>query len=284
MASILSHKFRMANDAGRNLGLAEVRVRLLKEELTLVQPSLPEEGEVINEIAEAEGILHDIHSRYLSCTESVKDAICQASHIDATTSDPAVRFETRANLNDLREKQTELKQERFMAEQSLRSKPGFASHRSVLALLLEAERDVDLLREELQELQAEHALAAATMSSVAEHTRLTLSGRIHFPRNPVPDDGKRCEMCDTGFPAGEFQTAPCGHYYHIFCLAIRVAMYAECCRPGCRTAFPPCWMRSFGFPSAANSESDTESIQDFSDDDDDSDGNGAILYSTSMSF
>ena len=260
ITAILTHKFRLSSDAGRNLGLAEVRERMLREELELEQPSVPEEGATISALAEAEGILRDTHGRYLLCAESVKDALTQARNIDATTADPVVRRETRANLMELREKLAALKLERSLAEEALRRLPDFADHRSVIAMLLEAERDTQTASEKLEELRAEHSLAVDTLRYYGEHTQLSLSKRIPAPVDPAPDDGRRCVMCNDGFPAIEVETAPCGHFYHIFCLAIRVAMYPECCHDSCRLPFPVLWMRSYGFPNVALSDSDSDSI------------------------
>ena len=262
MSAILSYKFHLASDAERRLGFAEVHEQMLKEEFLREIPTLPEEGEGSNALCEAEGILRDTHTRYLLCAESVKIAETQSDNIDAATVDLAVRSETRANLVDQREKLAALKRERSAAEDTLRGVPGFASHPvPVVVMALEAERHSEMLRGELEELQAEHRLAVDTLNSHVEHTQLSLPRRVPMPRIPVVDDGRRCEMCNTGFPASEVEIAPCGHFYHIFCLAIRVAMYPECCHSGCRLPFPPCWLRNYGFPSVALSDSDTESVQ-----------------------
>ena len=264
VSAILAHKCRLANEAGNSLSLGEVRERMLREELKIENPSLPEEGKGCSEVAELEEILRDVHNRYEFCATSVKDAITQAESIDATTIDPDIRSETRANLIDLREKMFQLRQDRSRAETNLRNHPGFNEFNSLLALLLEAERESSYLREVLEELQAENDLVLETLNSYAEHTHLKLSRRIHNPRVPAFDDGRRCEMCDHGFPANEVQISPCGHFYHLFCLAIRVAIYPDCSRQSCREPFPPCWLRNFGFPSFAESESSTDGSSDTS--------------------
>ena len=264
VSAILAHKCRLANEASRSLSLGEVRERMLRDELVLETPSLPAEGEGCSELAELEEVLRDVHHRYELCAHSVKDAISQAKNIDATTVDLEVRSETRANLIDLREKMFELRQERSRAETNLRNHAGFNEFNSLLALLLEAERESSFLREVLEELQAENDMVLETLNSYAEHTQLKVSRRIHNPRVPVPDDGRRCEMCDHGFPANEVQISPCGHFYHLFCLAIRVAIYPDCSRQSCREPFPPCWLRNYGFPSMVESDSSTDGSSDTS--------------------
>ena len=270
ISDILTHKFRLSSDAGRRLGLAEVRERMLTAEFHAEVPMLPEEGVAADDYMEVEGELRDIHNRYLRCAKSVEDATLQTSQIDATTSDPAVREETRLNLLELKEKLFQLKCQRARAESELRNHAGYGLGRSVLLELLEAERDIDTFRKDLEELKTEHDLAVATLRSYRDHTTLRLSSRTISPRNSNTDETRRCEMCGIGFPAHEVEISPCGHLYHIFCLAIRVAMYPACCRQGCREPFPARWMLSYGFPAVRDSETETESVEGTSSSDDDS--------------
>ena len=125
-------------------------------------------------------------------------------------------------------------------------------------------------------MQAENDLVTDTLNTYALHTTLQVPKRIHVPRVPPSDDGRKCEMCGAGFPASEIQTAPCGHYYHLFCLAIRVAIIPDCCRTVCREPFPPCWLQAYGFPSYVQSESESES-SDGSSSDDESSGESDYL-------
>lgn len=275
IAAILANKLRLANDAGGMLGRAEVRERMLREELEQQDPTLPEEGEVGSEVAELEGILRDTHSRYLLCAKSVKAALTQANNIDATTVDHEVRRDTRANLLELREKLAELKRERSRAETNLRNHEDFPDFYSLIALLLEAERETAFLSEVLDEQRAENELVEDVLKDYGLHTHLTLSRKVHYPRVPAADDGRRCEMCNQGFPAKEVLISPCGHFYHIFCLAIRVAVYKDCCRQTCREPFPPCWLRNFGFPSIVQTETESETTSAGSSSEDGS-RNGAI--------
>ena len=279
IASILAHKADLVSDAGRRVEIARIRERNVSEQFEIDLPELPEEGAQRNAVLEADGVLRDVHSRYLLCVASVKDALTQAQRIDAMTSDAIVRMDSRANLMELREKQLELHHDRLRAERDLRALPGFQDSSSVLAKLLDARRELEKLKEEYHELQADRRMAADTLRNYGEHTQLSLSKRIHLPRIPLPDDGRRCEMCNTGFPAGEVEISPCGHFYHIFCLAIRVAMYPECCGRGCTVPFPPCWLQNYGFPSQTVVESDRGS----SSTDNDS-INGVVAPSTSSSF
>ena len=280
ISAIRGHKLRLANDAGNRLALTEVRERMLREELAAQGPSLPDEDERCTEIAELEGILHDTHNRFMLCADSVKVALAQANKIDATTVDPEVRKETRANLLDLREKLSELKRERSRAETNLRNHSGFSTFSSLIAMLLEAERETAFYLEVVDEQRAEYELVGDILDNYAVHTHLSLSRRVHAPKVPAVDDGRRCEMCDEGFPASEAQKAPCGHYYHIFCLAVRVAVYPDCSRQACREPFPLCWLRTYGFPSFVPSESESVTTSGSSSSEEDSD-NGAkrcLLY------
>ena len=143
----------------------------------------------------------------------------------------------------------ELRWERSRAETNLRNHPGFNEFNSLLAYLLEAEHELAHLCEVIDELEAEKVLVLETLNCYSDHTHLKLLRRIHNPRVPAPDDGRRCKMCDLRFPANEVQFSPCGHFYHLFCLAIRVAIYLDCSRQPCREPVPPCWLQNFGFPS-----------------------------------
>lgn len=252
IASILIHKRELARNAGNRVAIARAREAILNKEYQLQQPALPEEGVGSHAVIEADGLLRDTHERYVRCSASVKDAVIQAQRIDAMTHDASVRLETRANLQELRENLLELEHDRMHAERVLRDLPGYVENSCVLATLLEAQRELEKLQEEYKELEAEHALAVDTLRSYGNHTQLSLSKRIPAPSIPLADDGRRCEMCNTGFPAREVETTPCGHFYHIFCLAIRVAMYPECCHVGCRVPFPQCWLQNYGFPSQSS--------------------------------
>lgn len=260
IATIVSHKNKLASDVAVELGLAEDRLRKMKANFEGEVPALPEEGAERDVVAEAEGILWDTHCRFEMCAKSVKDAVAQARNIDATTGDSVLRTETRANLMDLRDQYAQLKHDRSVAEGLLRAQPGFSLRPSLIITLLEAERETERLRYELGELQGEYALALDTIHNYEDHTHLRLTRRIQVPRVPLPDDGRRCEMCGAGFPASDAQISPCGHFYHIFCLAIQVAMVPECCRQTCREDFPPYWLETYGFPCVAVTESEMESI------------------------
>lgn len=154
-----------------------------------------------------------------------------------------------------------LKEERAAAETKLREMEGFESFRSVLVLLLEAERKTDFLRQDWHELEADHGITGDPLRDYGDHTLLTLSSRIPTPRVRAPEDGRRCEMCGEGFPAKEVITSPCGHHYHLFCLAIRVRLYPECCRAGCTLLFPHYWLLTFGFPLVMLLQTSTEDLE-----------------------
>lgn len=62
---------------------------------------------------------------------------------------------------------------------------------SLIARLLQVERESKLLCEELAELRAEHALDVAKVDSYVDHTHLILFRQIHVPRDPLRDDGQR---------------------------------------------------------------------------------------------
>ena len=250
----------MATESKRKLDISEEKLRILKEEFAVEEPVISEVGSCFNALAEAEAILRDTHLRFKQCYESVKDAVVQAAMIDSATADPAVRFETRANVISLREKMRQLREDRARAESTLRNMDGYGSYRSVIVLLLEAERKTDIDREEWQEMEADQFLTIEILRRYSEHTQLTLSSGVLHPSTIAEGDTRRCEMCGTGFPADEVITTPCGHYYHLFCLAIRVAVDPECSKAACSLPFPIPWMQTFGFPSIILSENSTEAI------------------------
>ena len=199
ISDILTHKFCLSSNARRRLGLAEVRERMLRAEFHAKEPTLPEEGVAADDYMEAEGELRDIHNRYLLCAKLVDDATLQILQIDATTSDPVVRKEVRSNLLEVKEKLFQLKCQRRCVEFELRNHVGYSLGKSVLMELLEAERDTDTFRKELEELKAEHDLAVATLRSYRDHTTLRLSCRTISPRNPNTDESRRCKMCGIAF-------------------------------------------------------------------------------------
>ena len=75
ITSICYHKHLIATEAKRKLDISEEKLRKLKEEFAVEEPSLPKEGSGLNALVEAEGILRDTYSHFLLCYESVKDAV-----------------------------------------------------------------------------------------------------------------------------------------------------------------------------------------------------------------
>ena len=217
------------------------------------------EGQDYSGIICLENILCDSHMRHLMLAESMEDESSAAANVDAQTSDPIVLMDAEANMLELKEKLAGLKLQRLRAEINLRNHAEFPTFNSLIATMLDAEREVLFLREVLGEVEAEYDLVLNTLNSCGDHVQLRLSKEIHTEDIPAEDGGRRCEMCDMGFPASEQIVSPCGHFYHIFCLAIRVAITPDCCRATCREPFAPCWMLNFGFPRDVHSESGTVS-------------------------
>ena len=83
--------------------------------------------------------------------------------IDTTRIDPVVRFKTRANVIKLREKLRQLREDRALAESTVCNMDGYGSYRLVIVLVLEAERETNILREEWQEMEAGQSLTLETL-------------------------------------------------------------------------------------------------------------------------
>lgn len=244
---IRAQLFNRARQAGIWLGHSETRLQLLWRDLAATAHVIPSTHSGNVEVVDAESLLIDVYSRLERCWTNVATALTQVANPSVIANDRSLLLELHADLFGMREMLSHLEQDCNSAKQYLRSRSGYIEESSLITQILVTEKKVDILKAQLDASKREIGKFEESLRNSQNLRALMVSRYVQTPHLPSVDHGRCCPLYDTGFLALDSIPTPCGHFYHLFCLAILLSVRTDCDYHGCGAHFPRVWLESFGF-------------------------------------